>query len=75
MEMEIPNMFMSLAPEEVSRLLSMYASSETNRQNVVSTILNAEDPLNIERIETIEENHNRETLDSLMKCVGVALID
>lgn len=72
-EMEISNLLMTLNEHEVERVISMYASSESNRHNTVRTLLTAKDPTDIKRISTVKENHNREILNAYFKCMGVCL--
>lgn len=74
-EMEVSNGLITLMPDEVERLLSMYASSEYNRHNTVKTLLTAPNPTDIKRIDTIKENHNREILNSFFKCAALELVD
>ena len=71
--MEISNLTMSLRNDAVKRMISMYASSETNRHRTVERLLTEENPMTIQKIETVEENHNREILDAYLKCLGVCL--
>ena len=75
-EMEHGNLLMSLKPEEINRMTSMYATSKANRENTVKTLLTSDDIFNIEEIETVQdENNNRKILNIYMKNMGLEIED
>lgn len=75
-EMEHGNLLMSLNPEEINRMTSMYATSKTNRENTVYTLLTADNVFDIKEIPTVkDENNNRKILNIYMKNMGLEIED
>ena len=72
-EMEVQNLLLTQG-DEVVKLISLYSSSEANRQYMIEQLL-TEDVLNMEEIELAQpnDNHNRRILDVYLKSLGVKL--
>lgn len=73
-EMEHGNLLMALNPEEISRMTSLYATSKSNRESVVKTLLTTDNVFDIEEIpSTSSGNSNRKILDIYLKGMGLEI--
>lgn len=72
--MEIDNLLLTQT-DDVVKLLSLYSSSEVNRQYMIEQLLLG-DCLNAEEIKLAEkhDNHNRRILDVYLKSLGIELV-
>lgn len=74
-EMETTNLQACKRPDLVSKLLRSYSTSKDDRENLIETLITADDPLNITVPDSDSKSITRQMLDKYLAVLGLELED
>ena len=75
-EQELQNLLIANSPDELKRLLRIYASDDQSREGAIAELLTREDPFSTERVEAQGSGITRPTagLMALLESIGLELV-